>query len=624
MFLLSALLPASLAVAAPPVPVRDAKATYDAAMVAAKSGDLARATALCREVLKTSPNAAPVWATLARILSEQDRHTDAIAAAREAIALSPKFAPFHADLADFYLRAGRRTESEAAARKALALDPRNDVALTTLATCSLAARRYKEAIPLLNRLQAVRGGKDRAVAQTAAAAYRKSGDMEGALRVAKEFAAKTPGDAESVLSVIYLAIDSKDRATTQNYIVRLEKIAPASPLPDYYRGLLALSDTKRPTLERLQTGERFFQKSVDRAPEEAMLRAQLGYSQLGQGKDKLDAARSNLTAAVLYANHDPVARRGLALVAEQEKFWEDAAAQYEAVLAITPDDNDSRRRFAGVLLYADRKEEAYRQFYTLATRLPKDTVYLRELASFFVRDKQHARARGAYEQVLERDPKNVAAMLEIAQTFVSEKKSAEARAAFERTLTADPKNETAYLLLAQLFVDDDREADAVRTLERLLVAVPGSNAGRWQLIERYIRDKKDDDARREIAKLTLRRGDPHRNRYRMATGNLHAVRERWTEAVSEFERLGTEEPDNPDFASALADAYGKAGRKEDAVATYAKAARLAEKVLTSSPDDRDARAVLIHARGAQKNPEAATNFLKNLDGAAAAARTGGG
>ncbi|MBC8138589.1 MAG: tetratricopeptide repeat protein [Fibrella sp.] len=612
--LLSVLVTASFAVAAPPAPVKTSQGMYDAALAAAKAGNYARAINLCGETLKAYPAASPVWATLARLLSEQERHSEAIFAARKAVALAPEYAPFRADLASFYLRGGKRGEAATNAQKALSLDAKNDVALTTLASCRLAERRYKEAIPLLTRLQDVRGGKDRAVSQTLIATHRQIGDKAGAMRSAKAFVAKNPRDTEAVVFVIYLALEYKDRVTAQNYVTKLDGIAPQSPLPDYYRGLLALSDAAKLPQERLQNGERFFQKAVNRAPNEPMLRAQLGYSQLGQdSREKFDAARTNLTAAVLYANHDPVARRGLALVAEKDKYWEDAAAQYEAILKITPNDHDSRRRYAGVLLYMDRKEEAYRQFYTLATLLPKDTKFLKELATFFFQEKQYAKARGAYEQALERDPNDADAMLGVAQTLVSEVRKKEARDAFERTLKADPKRETAYLLLAQLYIDDGADPEALQVLERLLVAVPGSNAGRWQLIERYELAGKDTEALREIAKLTLRQGDPNRTRYRLATGNLHLKRERWAEAAAEFERLVAEEPENPDIVVALADAYGKAGRKSDADTQYTNAVRAAEAILNNTPEDRDARAALIHARTAQNNLEAATLFLNKLD-----------
>ncbi|MBC7809321.1 MAG: tetratricopeptide repeat protein, partial [Akkermansiaceae bacterium] len=351
--LLSALIPASFAVAAaPPAPVADPRALYEAATVAANAGDYPRAVALCRQALKVSPEAAPVWATLGRFLSKQLRHNDAIAAAQKAVALSPKFAPFRADLGNFYLQAERRVEAAVSAQKALSLDPRNDIALTTLATCRLAERRDKEAIPLLTRLQSVRGGKNRAVSQMLLATYRRVGDLAGALRSAKAFAAKTPGDAGSVLRGGQIAVENRGQVSTQQYAAKLKTLAPQSPLPDYYLGLLALSDPTKSPIDRFQNGERLFQKAVDRSPNETFLRAQLGYAQLGQvsdddlGKGKIAAARTNLTAAVLYENHDPVSRRGLAMVAEKERFWEDAAMQYEAVVKITPGDNESRRRYA--------------------------------------------------------------------------------------------------------------------------------------------------------------------------------------------------------------------------------------------------------------------------------------
>lgn len=612
--LLSVLVPASIAVAAPPAPVSSPKGLYDAAMVAAKAGNYSRAIDLCRETLKLSPDVGPVWATLARLLSEQKRHTEAIVASQKAVVLSPKNAPFRADLANFYLRAGKRAEAEANARKALALDSKNDVALTTLATCLLAERRDKEAIPFLERLLTVRGGNDLAVSQTVIATYRRSGNNVGAMNSAKAFAKKNPKDPERVLTIIYLALANNDRPSTQTYIAVLEKLAPKSPLPDYFRGRLALADTTKSDMDRLRIGEQFFEKAVKRSPNEPILRAQLGYSQLGQNTpEKFDAARTNLTAALLYGNHDPNARRGLALVAEKQNFWDDAAAQYEALLKITPEDNDSRRRYAGVLLSGDRKEEAFRQFYELASRLPNDTRYLKELASFFMVDKQYAKARGAYAQALERNPDDTDSMLGIAQCFVNENKKPEARDAFERTIKENPKLETAYLLLAQLYLDDGADKESLQTLERLMAAVPDSNAGRWLLIERYIGQKKDADALREIGKLTLKSNDPNRTRYRLATGNLYLARERWADAISEFERLLSEEPENPEIAVTLADAYTKAGRKAEADDLYGKSAKLAESILFRSPGDQGARIVLRRARKALNTPDAAESFLKKLD-----------
>lgn len=601
--LLSVLIPASFAVAAPPAPGNNPQGLYNAALAAAKAGDYSRAVTLCRQTLKLSPDVAPVWGTLARLLAQQQRYSDAIVAAQKAVALAPKTVPFRADLANFYLLAEQRTEAATVAQKTLALDPKNDVALATLATCRLTDKRYKEAIPLLERLSAVRGGKDRAVSQRLVLAQKAIGDKAGAVRTAKALAAKYPADAEAALAVVYLALDNKDRLTTQNYITRLAKLAPQSPLPDYYRGLLALSDITKTDTERLRNGERAFQKAVNRSPTESILLAQLGYSQLGQDtKEKIEAARTNLMAAVLYANHDPVARQGLALVAEKERFWDDAAAQYEAVLQINPDDDKSRRRYAGVLRLAGRNEECYRQFYTLASRFPKDTLYLKELATYFIADKQFPKARGAYEQVLERDPKDADALLGIAQTYASENKKREARDAFERVIKASPKQETPYLLLAQMYHDDGADQESMATLERLLVAVPDSNAARWQLIEGYIAAKKDTEALAQIDRLTLKKGDPNNNRYRLAKGTLHLARERWSEAASEFERLVAEEPENPEFVLALADAQRKAGRNTEADANYERAARLAEAVLNRSPDDPSARTVLERARKAQNKP----------------------
>lgn len=573
--------------------------------------------------MRTNPASAPVWATLARILSEQGNQPEAITAARKSVALAPKFAAFQADLGDYYLRAGKRGGAVSAAQAALALDPRSDVALTTLASCRLAEGNNAEAARLLERLQVVRGGKDHPVTLNLVAAYLRTGDKGAALRALKSYATKVPGDADAVLDVVDMAVPMGDVATATIYINRMEKLAPASPLPALYRGRLALGDVKKlPT--RFHTAEKFFQKAVDKAPTVSLLRTQLAFSQLaqlptGMGTNSLssllsESARTNFVAALINDNHNSEARRGLALLSERERFWEDAATQYQAHLRITPEDNTSRRRYAGVLLTMGRKDEAYSQFYELITHLPKDTQYLKELAVFFMLDKSFARARGAYEQVLVITPDDADALLGIAQCFVGENNPKEARDAYAKVILVSPKEETPYLLLAQSYADAGQANEATSMLEKMLVALPNSNAGRWQLIEQHISAKRDTDALREIGKLTLVKGDPNRMRYRMATGNLYLIRGRWADAAREFEAFMTEDPENGLVLIALADSYAKLSRKADADATYERAASAAEKALTRSPGSSDLRDVLVRARAAQNRKNAATAFLNGIDG----------
>ncbi|MBC8141318.1 MAG: tetratricopeptide repeat protein [Armatimonadetes bacterium] len=267
-----------------------------------------------------------------------------------------------------------------------------------------------------------------------------------------------------------------------------------------------------------------------------------------------------------------------------------------------------------MLLSAGRKPEGYAQFYELATRLLQDTLHLKELASFYLDDKNYAQARATYGQILERAPGDTDAFVGMGQAYAEDGRFPQARDAYRAAIVSAPRRELAYLLLAQLYINDgETDAEAIATLEELLKALPGSQTGRDQLIERYIRAKRDDDAKREIGKLVLQKGDPNRNRYRLALGNLLMVREKWTEAVTEFERIDDEEPGNPVAILALAGAYIKAGRATDAAIAYEKAAVAAESALRQNSRDQDVRNALIQARTAQKNPGAATDFLNVME-----------
>ncbi len=559
------------------------------AMNALRLGDTSRAVALSRAVLKESPPASII-----------------------------------ADMSAVLLQSGKTGEAEAAARRALKSDPRSDRALSVLVSICLNAKRDAEAIPLLTRLQTVRGGEDPVVSQSLTYAYYRTGDRKGALNEAERFAAQVPKSPEAILAVITLAVQSDNRAVAEKYLVRLAKILPKSPLPAYYRGRFALSETGKPVAARLDTAEKAFREAVRLVPQDPIYRTELGTVLITQAgyltgaaqTTKLSAARTELTAALLQENHNFPARRALAVVAEGEKNWLDAAAQYEAVLKLAPGDNAARRRYAGVLLSAGRKSEGYTQFYELATRMPRDTLHLKELASFLMNDKLSGKARAAYGQVLERAPGDPDALIGMGQAYSDENKFPQARDAYRAAIVAGPKRETPYLLLAQLYINDgETDGEAIATLEALLAARPDSQIGRDQLIERYILAKRDNDARREIGKLVLRKNDPNRNRYRLALGNLLMVREKWAEAITEFERIAPEEPDNPAVLIALAGAYGKARRSTDAATTYEKAATAAENALRNDWRDAEARNTLLQARTAQNNTNAATDFLTTLDAA---------
>jgi predicted Zn-dependent protease len=149
--------------------------------VAAKAGDYSRAITLCRETLKIARIRHRLGDTGTALVGQGASYRSH-RGGKKIHRKRPKSALFHADLASFYLRAGDRAAAETHARKALSIDPRNDLALTTIATCYLAARRDKEAIPFLTRLLAVRGGKDRAVSDTLIGSYRRAGDKAGAVR----------------------------------------------------------------------------------------------------------------------------------------------------------------------------------------------------------------------------------------------------------------------------------------------------------------------------------------------------------------------------------------------------------------------------------------------------------
>src|SRR5262245_32001992 len=67
----------------------DAYAYYSEAQMRAQSGEFKEAIAAMQEAIKTDPNSAYLWTTLAQWYGRVDQPTEALAAARRAVQLAP-------------------------------------------------------------------------------------------------------------------------------------------------------------------------------------------------------------------------------------------------------------------------------------------------------------------------------------------------------------------------------------------------------------------------------------------------------------------------------------------------------------------------------------------------------
>jgi tetratricopeptide (TPR) repeat protein len=369
-----------------------------------------------------------------------------------------------------------------------------------------------------------------------------------------------------------------------------------------------------------------------------------------QGGGRHGDAEAAFRAALDLDPKLPTGHMGLAYLAEQRQDWQTSAREYRAALESAPGNDFARRRLAGVLLTAGSRAEAFTEFWNLASRNPRDTTYLKELGSFLMVDRDWTAARAAYQQAVERDPKDADALAGLGQAFEKDGRPEEARRQYEAAVAAAPKRPSAYFLLGALHEAQKRPGEAIKAYERLVEVAPGDSAGRWQLAQLYRDTGQDEKALEQMRRIVLRGEDPNRLAYRLGPANLFLARRRYADAVAEIEKVIAEEPQAPILRYALADAYLKAGRAEEAekaaqelvakarpeevarsrsllARVFEETGRLDlaaqgyEEALAADAADADARAGLVRVREKQGKRGAAGEYLEALATANPAAPT---
>ena len=140
--------------AAAPRPLLDEAARYH------RAGDLARAEALYREILRQAPDDPDAHHLLGLIAHQTGHHEAAVRLIEQAIRGKPDFAGAYSNLALAYRETGRLDEALAAARRGVALAPRDLAARLNLGTVYEAGGALEEALAAYDAARALAGPAD--------------------------------------------------------------------------------------------------------------------------------------------------------------------------------------------------------------------------------------------------------------------------------------------------------------------------------------------------------------------------------------------------------------------------------------------------------------------------------
>lgn len=363
---------------------------------------------------------------------------------------------------DLLRHAGKKAEAAASYRAALQADPRNAAARLALASMALDENRLPDARKEVgaalkaapNNLQArytaalidYREQKSEQARDGLANILKAAPDYLPALLLsgAVEYTLGNYQTAETQLGKVLGVVPGnlyavRLLAAAQLRLGRVDDaartLAPALRSAGQDAGVLVAAGEVALARKDFAQAAHYFEQAVQRSPDNAALRTELGVARLAQGDDR---AMADLQAAA---------------------GMEGATDRASTVIILT---QLNQQKFDAALASID----------VLEKKQPPNPLTWNYRGAAYLGKQDFARARDSFGQALKLNPAFFPAAANLAQMDLSDKKPAAARQRFEGILKAEPKHLNAMLALADLALAAQDEKAFVGWLEKAAAAHP--------------------------------------------------------------------------------------------------------------------------------------------------------
>jgi len=317
------------------------------------------------------------------------------------------------------------------------------------------------------------------------------------------------------------------------------------------------------------------------------------------------------------------------LAAEVAEEAGDYVTAERLLLSIPADSSDSdqaRYRLAVVKFNSGRYEQSQAIVQELVRRGRKDGPTLRLSAWCYHKTNQEEQAINTFREAVELDPTDEKNFLDLGALLLEQRKFSPARELAGRTVAAFPKSADALALLGSVELARENFTDAVQTysrsieldpdnsdaivglakaqaaagwndqaretLEKAIQRLPGRATFELQLALLLLNDAADRDplrqARAERLLHSAARHDPNSSEAQYQLGNLALSRGQTRSAIDYLENAARMSSESAKAHFALARAYRRAGRTEDAAretALYERFKKQSNAEPKSSPEN---------------------------------------
>jgi len=299
-------------------------------------------------------------------------------------------------------------------------------------------------------------------------------------------------------------------------------------------------------------------------------------------QSQFDQAEEFITEALALGGAGTLPRLSLAALRAVQKRYDEAAAEYQAVLEVEPDSLNAKSSLGHVYADTGELEQAERLYREVLARRPDHAVTLQRFSGLMSRLGRPDEPARVLREALQSDPRNEMLHFRLGQFLASANRTAEALAHFRQALELRPEFLAARHALALGLEQSGDLAGASAEWEKALRANPKLQDGYLRLA-RLMHQQRDTPTMARV----LRQGLEH-----FPDGHEMANTLAWLLATSADpnQRNGAEAVEWAEKACALTQhrlhlyldtlgaAYAEVGRFEDAV----KAARQAMELATAA------------------------------------------
>ena len=506
---------------------------------------------------------------------------------KEAQALSPQDRSLQFGLAGLYEDMGRYDEAVGLYRKHLVAAPKDIETYRRIAQTYTKQRKIDEIVKIWREYR-LQDPKNPLSYQEAADVLEKSGRQADAVVEWKALLETKPGNGVAGNAMTSMASDlvklrRPDEARVQyNAALALDATGGSAPKEMQaveaaavkvgrlaaWRGLATLAQQENRADDAIAAWEHI--KS-----EEAVLSAKNGqydpepYLTIGriyEQQKKLDLAAAQYKALLALSPRDPNVLAQLGRLYESQNKADEAIAVYRQAAAVSKTPLQDRIRIAQAYQRFNQPDKAISEYQTLRRQAPQDVSLLTALALALRQAGRDADAIEVYDAISKNDPLLFWVYDYKALALIHLKRFPEARALYVTQLNKSPQNRQTYADLANVYKEEGKPDDFLNWLQPRFAKTPANSVLMAVVLDEFIRQKRADAGYAALKEVV----DQHKTQRPVLQSYAALLSERGkrTESVGVYRQIAALAPKDLIAQITLAEQLDADTQKEEASKIY--------------------------------------------------------